>query len=144
MKKLSQQEQRSLPQDMNYESNPEDYCRTHDIEIEPEHSFVTPSGLLNVLDGSRAKEGRFVILTTNSPKTLDKALARKGRMEMVLHIGYSCPGSAASMLKRMFNTDLTFHIPEGELERLAERFAKIPKNMSTPCAIVNYCRSYRK
>ncbi|KAJ4367842.1 hypothetical protein N0V86_009680 [Didymella sp. IMI 355093] len=114
---------------------------------EPEETFENdPEGYsgFSVLDGPGAKEGRFVVLTTNPPKTLDKALTRKGRMDKILYMGYSCPGSAACTFRRMFGTDLTFRVPEAELERLAERFAKkIPKDMFTPCEIIDYCRSYR-
>lgn len=127
-----------------FENKPEAYVRKHDIEVAPEHSFITLSGVLNVLDGPGAKEGRFVICTTNSPRTLDGALACKRRMDQIIYMGYSCPGSAAATFKRMFGTDLTFHAPEPELERLAERFAKkIPKDMFTPCEIADYCREHR-
>ncbi|KAF3033613.1 hypothetical protein E8E12_001596 [Didymella heteroderae] len=143
-KKATQPEGWGESAEVTFDDDPEAYCRKHDIEIEPEHSFVTLSGLLNTLDEPGAKEGRFAILTTNSPKSLDKALTRKGRTDKIIYMGYSCPGSAACTFKRMFGTDLTFPVPEAELERLAERFAKkIPKDMFTPCDIVDYCRSYR-
>ncbi|KAJ8107739.1 hypothetical protein OPT61_g8660 [Boeremia exigua] len=127
-----------------YEDDPEEYCRKNNIKIGPEQSFVTLSGLLNVLDGPGAKEGRIVILTTNSPRTLDKAITRKGRVDRILYLGYTSPESAVCTFKRMFGTDLTFHVPEDELDRLAKRFArKIPRDMFTPCEISDYCRDHR-
>lgn len=133
-----------IDDDENFEENPELYCRKHEIDLPPEQSFVTLSGLLNTLDGPGAKEGRFVIMTTNSPRTLDKAIIRKGRMDKILYLGYSCPASAACTFKRMFGTDLTFHVPTEELERLAKRFARrIPKDLFTPCEISDYCREHR-
>ncbi|KAF3045781.1 hypothetical protein E8E11_005885 [Didymella keratinophila] len=69
-----------------------------------------------------------------------RVLLLSGRMDQVIYMGYSCPGSAAATFKRIFGTDLTFHVPEDKFERLAERFAKkIPKDMFTPCEIVDYC-----
>jgi SpoVK/Ycf46/Vps4 family AAA+-type ATPase len=37
---------------------------------------VTLSGILNVIDGVSATEGRLVIMTTNHPETLDPAFYR--------------------------------------------------------------------
>lgn len=143
-RKAPVQDEWGNPSEETFESNPEAHCRENNIEVAPEHSFITLSGLLNTLDGPEAKEGRFVVLTTNSPRTLDDALTRKRRMDKVIYMGYSCPAFAAGTFKRMFGTDLTFRVPEAELERLAERFAKkIPKDMFTPCAIVDHCREHR-
>lgn len=44
-------------------------------------SQVSLSGLLNVLDGVAAKEGRVLIMTTNHVDKLDKALIRPGRID---------------------------------------------------------------
>lgn len=45
---------------------------------------VSLSGLLNVLDGVAAKEGRVLIMTTNHVEKLDKALIRPGRIDMMV------------------------------------------------------------
>ncbi|KAH8809473.1 P-loop containing nucleoside triphosphate hydrolase protein [Flagelloscypha sp. PMI_526] len=49
-------------------------------------SRITLSGLLNVLDGVGAKEGRIIFATTNCYHKLDPALTRPGRMD--LHIEF--------------------------------------------------------
>ncbi|BFZ57667.1 hypothetical protein PYCC9005_004720 [Savitreella phatthalungensis] len=45
-------------------------------------SSITPSGLLNALDGAAAQEGRIVIMTTNHRDHLDPALVRPGRVDL--------------------------------------------------------------
>ena len=41
----------------------------------------TLSGMLNVIDGVAAPEGRLLIMTTNQAETLDDALIREGRVD---------------------------------------------------------------
>jgi mitochondrial chaperone BCS1 len=50
---------------------------------------VSLSGLLNAIDGVSSQEGRILIMTTNSPESLDKALIRPGRVD--LHIAFQLP-----------------------------------------------------
>ncbi|KAL2219439.1 putative bcs1 AAA-type ATPase [Thermoascus aurantiacus ATCC 26904] len=50
---------------------------------------VTLSGLLNAIDGVCSPEGRILIMTTNSPESLDKALVRPGRVDM--HVEFELP-----------------------------------------------------
>jgi hypothetical protein len=52
----------------------------------PQHSQkLTLSFLLNVLDGVLETPGRIVILTSNHPEKLDKALVRPGRIDLKVH-----------------------------------------------------------
>lgn len=48
---------------------------------------ITLSGLLNIIDGISAIEDRIVIMTTNDPSNLDKALTRPGRIDRKWEIG---------------------------------------------------------
>jgi chaperone BCS1 len=43
---------------------------------------ISLSGLLNTVDGVSSQEGRILIMSTNAPDTLDKALVRPGRVDM--------------------------------------------------------------
>jgi hypothetical protein len=43
------------------------------------------SFLLNILDGVQEAEDRIIIMTTNKPDDLDKALVRSGRIDIKLH-----------------------------------------------------------
>ena len=46
---------------------------------------VSLSGLLNAIDGVSSSEGHVLIMTTNFPEDLDKALVRPGRVDMHVH-----------------------------------------------------------
>ncbi|KAK8869167.1 P-loop containing nucleoside triphosphate hydrolase protein [Apiospora arundinis] len=65
-------------------------------------SECTLSGILNALDGVGSQEGRIVIMTTNFPGKLDKALVRPGRIDKRIYIGYISRKSAKEMFVRMF------------------------------------------
>ncbi|XP_058725286.1 AAA-ATPase At3g28580-like isoform X1 [Vicia villosa] len=55
-------------------------------------SQVTLSGLLNFIDGiwSASTGERLIIFTTNYVEKLDKALIRRGRMDMHIELSYCC------------------------------------------------------
>ena len=50
---------------------------------------VSLSALLNAIDGVASSEGRVLIMTTNSPESLDRALVRPGRVDM--HVAFELP-----------------------------------------------------
>ena len=50
---------------------------------------VSLSALLNAIDGVSSSEGRVLIMTTNAPETLDRALVRPGRVDM--HVAFNLP-----------------------------------------------------
>ncbi|KAJ5550679.1 hypothetical protein N7461_005377 [Penicillium sp. DV-2018c] len=50
---------------------------------------ISLSGLLNAIDGISSQEGRILIMTTNAPQSLDRALIRPGRVD--LHIQFELP-----------------------------------------------------
>jgi chaperone BCS1 len=50
---------------------------------------ISLAGLLNAIDGVAAHEGRILIMTTNNPQDLDRALIRPGRVD--LHIRFELP-----------------------------------------------------
>merc|ERR1712117_576375 len=48
---------------------------------------LTLANLLEVLDGVMEMEGRMLVITTNYPEKLDKALIRPGRIDMKVNFG---------------------------------------------------------
>lgn len=52
-----------------------------------ELQHVTLSGLLNVIDGVFAREGRVLVMTTNYPERVDAALLRHGRVDQQIELG---------------------------------------------------------
>jgi mitochondrial chaperone BCS1 len=105
---------------------------------------VTLSGLLNAIDGPGSKEGRLLIMTTNAPDVLDKALYRRGRIDRKFHLSYSTKQSAALTFMRIFGRDPLNEVPEKKLTSMSKRFAnKIPKGVFTPSDIQEFCLTYR-
>jgi hypothetical protein len=54
-------------------------------EKEAEKETLDLSFLLNLLDGTLEANGRILIITTNFPERIDKALIRPGRIDMIVH-----------------------------------------------------------
>ncbi|KAL4948040.1 hypothetical protein BDW69DRAFT_101239 [Aspergillus filifer] len=59
--------------------------RLADKDKSSKQGGVSLAGLLNVLDGVDAQEGRIVVMTTNHSNSLDDALKRPGRIDRALH-----------------------------------------------------------
>lgn len=66
---------------------------------------LTLATLLEVLDGVMEMEGRMLVITTNYPEKLDKALIRPGRIDMKIKFD-RCTGSCLlDMYRHYFETD---------------------------------------
>eukprot|EP00698_Gefionella_okellyi_P002386 TRINITY_DN12231_c0_g1_i2.p1 TRINITY_DN12231_c0_g1~~TRINITY_DN12231_c0_g1_i2.p1 ORF type:complete len:298 (+),score=57.24 TRINITY_DN12231_c0_g1_i2:477-1370(+) len=63
---------------------------------------VTFSGLLNALDGVTATEGRVTFMTTNRPSSLDSALTRPGRVDVIKRVGLASKSQAETMFYRFY------------------------------------------
>lgn len=121
-------------------------------------STVSLSGLLNAIDGVSSQEGRILIMTTNSPESLDKALVRPGRVD--LHIRFELPSKEEmrelflSMYKETTPT-LTNRNTGGEkskdhgqnsnLNTLAENFSNsIPERKLSLAALQGFLLQFKK
>lgn len=62
------------------------------------------SGLLNVLDGVAAPEGRIVIMTTNDIKRVDAALIRPGRVDKIVRIGHATKEQANELFLSIYGS----------------------------------------
>ncbi|OAQ62556.1 BCS1 protein precursor [Purpureocillium lilacinum] len=60
------------------------------------------SGLLNILDGVAAQEGRILIMTTNYIDKLDKALIRPGRVDKIIPFGLADRDIASSIFRAIY------------------------------------------
>lgn len=110
----------------------------------PQRTAVTLSGLLNTLDGPGSKEGHIVILTTNSPDSLDQALYRPGQIDMQLYLGYSTKITAGITFTRIFGSDKRLNMSKKELSRMGRRFGNmIPSNFLTPAETQKFCMNRR-
>lgn len=66
---------------------------------------LTLSGLLNAIDGASSKEGRILIMTSNLPEVLDKALIRPGRIDRQVYLGPVSKQNAKQIFLRMYTQD---------------------------------------
>jgi chaperone BCS1 len=64
---------------------------------------ISLSGLLNTIDGAASQEGRILIMTSNTPETLDEALIRHGRIDKQIKFDYISRFDAKQLFIRMFS-----------------------------------------
>ncbi|KAI0204588.1 BCS1 N terminal-domain-containing protein [Astrocystis sublimbata] len=65
-------------------------------------SRLSLSGLLNILDGVASQEGRILIMTTNHPERLDKALIRPGRVDLTIEFGLADEYMTTNIFRNIF------------------------------------------
>ncbi|KAK4898676.1 hypothetical protein LTR27_003848 [Elasticomyces elasticus] len=120
------------------------------LPVSDEPEGVTLSGLLNVLDGVRAAEGRIIIMSSNHPNTLDEALIRRGRIDKKIHFGCTSKDMATKLFMQVFLKSEE-ELLEHELARdeaavlymagqFAEQFAEYT---FTPAEVQGYLIDYR-
>merc|ERR1711915_186685 len=88
-------------------------------------SRLTLASLLEVLDGVMEMDGRMLIITTNYPEKLDKALIRPGRVDMKVKFGPCTRENIIEMYEHYFE------------EKLPQDFdiAKVPDKRWTPAEV---------
>jgi chaperone BCS1 len=110
-------------------------------------SMVTLSGLLNAIDGTSSQEGRLLIMTSNSPDTLDPALTRPGRIDKKVYFGNMSKAAGKSIFMRLMGRSAIAHntaFSMDNIEQYANEFAdRIPANIFTPAQIQNFLQDYR-
>jgi DNA polymerase III delta prime subunit len=77
---------------------------------------VTLSFLLNLLDGVLETPGRILIITSNFPDKLDKALVRPGRIDVTIEFRNASREFILDMVNKFYNTSLTIDTIPIELE----------------------------
>ncbi|KAF2642327.1 P-loop containing nucleoside triphosphate hydrolase protein [Massarina eburnea CBS 473.64] len=104
--------------------------------IVPQPSTISLSGLLNAIDA--IPDGVILIMTSNSPESLDKALVRPGRIDKQVLFGYVSKAVAETIFIRMFQRNE--ELPQTpEVAALAMAFAKkIPDLKLTPAEVQGY------
>ncbi|KAJ5297588.1 hypothetical protein PENANT_c005G08496 [Penicillium antarcticum] len=89
------------------------------------NTSVSLSGLLNAIDGVSSHEGRILIMTTNAPQQLDRALIRPGRVD--IHVRFELPSQEElrdlflSLYSDMYqNVDFSLGEQKREMTRMNE------------------------
>ncbi|KAE8417746.1 BCS1 N terminal-domain-containing protein [Aspergillus pseudocaelatus] len=140
-----------------------------DADAESSKQGVSLSGLLNVIDGVAASEGRILVMTTNHPEKLDPALLRPGRVDMSIQFGYAEPGDIKELFSAIYSTlegdvrsSRTKRPPQGkkdqvasevpwhpfsreQIQNLADQFlALVPGGQCTAAEIQGYLLNYKR
>ena len=68
---------------------------------------LTLAEILTILDGTMETPGRIIIMTSNHPEVLDKALVRPGRIDVNVTFGYAAPDLIADMYNAYFDKELS-------------------------------------
>ncbi|AYV83605.1 MAG: putative AAA+ family ATPase [Hyperionvirus sp.] len=71
-----------------------------------EKDKLTLSYLLNMIDGVLEQSGRIIIMTTNKPEKIDKALLRPGRIDMKIHFGKCVIGVIREILELFYKDEI--------------------------------------
>ncbi len=97
---------------------------------------LTLATLLEVLDGVMEMEGRMLVITTNYPEKLDKALIRPGRIDLKVKFNKCTKESLIQMYQHYFTSDLPADFDPASLPDLewtpAEATQVFLNNMFTP------------
>ncbi|RDA93028.1 hypothetical protein CP533_0736 [Ophiocordyceps camponoti-saundersi (nom. inval.)] len=125
---------------------------------------ISLSGLLNAIDGVASHEGRVLIMTTNTPESLDPALVRPGRVDVQVSFTNASGEQAAELFRRMYelssrrmndkkdygndddNDDGELDVSgEKELEAVAAEFGKkMPAGQISPAEIQGFLLKRKK
>lgn len=97
----------------NLKTNNDNKLVNNDNEIQEDTTEqLTLSYILNILDGILETPGRILIMTTNYPEKLDKALIRPGRIDINLEVGYCDISMIEEMFKFFYDKDLKLNNQE--------------------------------
>ena len=86
------------------------------------------SYFLNILDGLQECPGRIIIMTTNKPEYLDKALVRPGRIDFKINMTKATLEDIKDILEFYWKEEINMIIPENWEQKLSH------------AQIVSYCR----
>ena len=74
------------------------------------------SYFLNILDGLHECPGRIIVMTTNKPEYLDKALVRPGRIDFKINMTKATTKDIKNILEFYWSTEILY-IPELDLDK---------------------------
>lgn len=87
------------------------------------------SNLLNIIDGLNESSDRIIIITSNHPEKLDKALLRSGRIDIKINFKKSSSTDIIKILNHYWDNENTITIPTDWGYKIS------------PADIINDCRS---
>ena len=75
-------------------------------EKESEKETMDLSFLLNLLDGTLEANGRILVITTNFPERIDRALIRPGRVDMIVNFKHCSREVAQEMINAFYDKEI--------------------------------------
>ena len=81
-----------------------------------ENQGISLSGLLNAIDGVASHEGRVLLLTTNFPDRLDRALIRPGRVDMMVKFTNATRAQTCELFTRMYSADTPASLAKDQIK----------------------------
>jgi len=97
---------------------------------EDDTDFNNLSYLLNMLDGIYEISGRIVVMTTNKPEVLDKALIRPGRIDIKINFKNCNHNTMKQIIDYYYDQNIDI-----------ELINNIPQNVVSPATLINYCQN---
>lgn len=77
-----------------------------DREQEPDKEVLDLAFLLNLLDGTLEANGRILVITTNYPERIDRALIRPGRIDMIVKFKKCNRAVLQEMVNSFYDRDI--------------------------------------
>ena len=115
-----------------------DRSRDKDTAVKNDED-LTLSDLLNVLDGVLETPGRILIMTSNYPERLDKALIRPGRVDLMINFKKASKHIIVEMYESFFDAEFPLedikHLPD-EILSPAEVGAVLFRYFSDPAGAI--------
>lgn len=105
---------------------------------------ISLADILQVLDGTMETPGRIVIITSNYPDKLDRALVRPGRVDLSIKFTNATQESTAELYERLmdvpFPKEQVCYLPSGDIS-LADVTEAVFRNFGKPvsCFIEDTC-----
>jgi ATP-dependent 26S proteasome regulatory subunit len=87
------------------ESKPNDERGVKLAQEDQKKELINLAFLLNLLDGVLETPGRILIITSNYPEKLDKALVRPGRIDVRIKFDYATVNMIKDMMKHFYGLD---------------------------------------
>jgi hypothetical protein len=84
-----------------------DFNPTSNSNKKQENDLITLSSLLNILDGTLELPGRMIIITSNFPEKLDKALIRPGRIDIILNLDKASTNTIKEIYESFYSTKIS-------------------------------------
>ncbi len=112
-----------------------DKSDTSNITTNPDDE-LNLSCILNIFDGIIEMPGRIIIMTTNYPEKLDKALLRYGRIDMNINLSKASRNITLQILSSFYDTTID------DITNLCyKKNIQLLDNHHTPAYIVNLCQN---